>query len=146
MDDLIRRADAIDALLELYEYQASFDPTEAADLVRQGVYLAEKKIESLPSAQPKTQLSTEDTTFDTTFDCISRQAAIDFVGSMNMCDEISNEAYKKLISYLDDLPSAQPEIIRCKDCRNNHWCNIQEAAMAGDNFFCGAAERRTDEQ
>ena len=39
----------------------------------------------------------------------------------------------------------QPEIIRCKDCRNNHWCNIQEAAMAGDNFFCGAAERRTDE-
>lgn len=45
-----------------------------------------------------------------------------------------------------NLPSAQPEIIRCKDCRNNHWCNIQEAAMAGDNFFCGAAERRTDEQ
>ena len=42
-------------------------------------------------------------------DLISRQAAIDFVGSMNMCDEISNEAYKKLISYLDDLPSAQPE-------------------------------------
>jgi len=45
---------------------------------------------------------------------------------------------------LDKVPSAQPDIIRCKDCRNNHWCNIQEAAMAGDNFFCGAAERRTD--
>ena len=45
----------------------------------------------------------------------------------------------------EPLPSAQPEIIRCKDCRNNHWCNIQEAAMAGDNFFCGAAERRIDE-
>lgn len=52
-DDVISRQAAIDALLELYEYQASLDPTEAADLVRQGVYLAEKKIEKLPSAQPE---------------------------------------------------------------------------------------------
>lgn len=56
-----------------------------------------------------------------------------------------NEAIKMLKEIEKDMPSAQPEIIRCKDCRNNHWCNIQEAAMAGDNFFCGAAERRTDE-
>lgn len=54
-DDVIYRRDAIDALFELYEYQASIDPTEAADLMRQGVYLAEKKIEQLPSAPPSLQ-------------------------------------------------------------------------------------------
>ena len=40
---------------------------------------------------------------------IDADAAIDFVGSMNMCDEISNEAYKKLTSYLDEMLSVQPE-------------------------------------
>ena len=53
MSDLIDRQAAIDALIELYEYQRDIDPTEAADLVRQGIYLAEKKIEQLPSAQPE---------------------------------------------------------------------------------------------
>lgn len=53
MSDNISRAMAIDALFELYEYQRDIDPTEAADLVRQGIYLAEKKIEQLPSAQPE---------------------------------------------------------------------------------------------
>ena len=52
MDDLISRQEAIDKLCELYEYQRDIDPTEAADLVRQGIYFAEKKIEQLPSAQP----------------------------------------------------------------------------------------------
>lgn len=52
-DDTISRRVAIDALFELYEYQRDIDPTEAADLVRQGIYLAEKKIEQLPSAQPE---------------------------------------------------------------------------------------------
>ena len=49
MNVLICKQEAIDALCELYEYQRAFDPTEAADLVRQGIYLAEKKIERLPS-------------------------------------------------------------------------------------------------
>lgn len=52
-DDLIYRQAAIDKLFELYEYQRDIDPTEAADLVRQGIYLAEKKIEQLPSAEPE---------------------------------------------------------------------------------------------
>ena len=50
---LIDRQVAIDTLFELYEYQRDIDPTEAADLVRQGIYLAEKKIEQLSSAQPE---------------------------------------------------------------------------------------------
>ena len=43
-------------------------------------------------------------------DLISRQGAIDFVGSMEMCDEISAEAYQKLTNYLEEMPSTQPDI------------------------------------
>lgn len=53
MQDLIDRQTAIDDLFELYEYQRDIDPTEAADLVRQGIYLVEKKIEQLPPAEPE---------------------------------------------------------------------------------------------
>ena len=88
-------------------------------------------------------------------DLISRQAAIDAI--VNTPSEVQNKNIPlvnqydgatfrqiEILGIIEALPSAQPEIIRCKDCRNDHWCNIQEAAMAGDNFFCGAAERRTD--
>ena len=45
------------------------------------------------------------------------------------------------------LPSAQPEIIRCKDCK--HWdgvdtCDVIDAPV-WDNDFCSMAERRSDE-
>ena len=74
-------------------------------------------------------------------DLIDRQAAIDALGVFTQADALGHTP-KQIV---EALPPAQPEIVRCKDCRNNHWCNIQEAAMAGDNFFCGAAERRIDE-
>lgn len=95
MDDYISRQAAIDALCALYEYQRSIDPTEAADLVRQGIFLAEKKIEK--------------------------------------------------------LPSAQPEIIRCKDCKhytepNIEYCELYGAMILwGKDDFCSRGERRTDE-
>lgn len=50
-DDAVSRQAALEALFELYEYQRAIDPTEAADLVRQGIYLACKKIEQLPPVQ-----------------------------------------------------------------------------------------------
>ena len=71
MDDTISRQVAIDALCELYEYQRDIDPTEAADLVRQGIYLAEKKIERLPSAQQE----------------ITLESAIDYLHSIGWMQE-----------------------------------------------------------
>lgn len=32
------------------------------------------------------------------------------------------------------------KIIRCKNCRHDNNCEIQYAAQAGNEFFCGAAE------
>ena len=54
---------------------------------------------------------------------------------------------------IEDLPSAQPEIVRCKECKNSeHWyrdrrrCFLwaEDGVSVFDNGFCNYAERRTD--
>lgn len=81
-------------------------------------------------------------------DLISRQAAIDTV----------RHAWAKGLEptqYLEELPSAQPENIRCKDCmnwdttwqndwaKNYHYCPVIDRTCNGD-WYCAGAERRTD--
>lgn len=76
-------------------------------------------------------------------DLISRQVAIDGKISIQLANGVeiySDEAVP--VEYLKRLPSAQPEIIRCKDCRYNNDCEIQYSAQSGDEFFCGCAERK----
>ena len=103
-------------------------------------------------------------------DTIIRQMAID---AIYKCTDIyvnnlppmidKAEAYKAL----SDLPSAQPEIIRCKDCKHQvkewrddkrlkdkgYWvygCKVISdicgywAWFGQDDEFCSEAERRTD--
>ena len=95
-------------------------------------------------------------------DLISRQAAIEAVMECYDNDELF-EVYEEK---LRELPSAQPEIIRCKDCK--HWipydwmfsevwqskniadypedeigCNLCDVAMKA-NDFCSRGERRTE--
>ena len=86
-------------------------------------------------------------------DCISRQAAIDatwfepsYTDPLNVLTEVRDR--------LKALPSAQPEIIRCKDCEYGEqdevgrWfcrslgCQIGNEDGSG---YCADAERRTDE-
>lgn len=76
-------------------------------------------------------------------DLISRQAAI---------DAIERNAYRhtyieQIVDIINGLPSAQPEIIRCKDCKwkNNHNCTRAVEVWIDDNKYCAWAERRTDE-
>ena len=57
---------------------------------------------------------------------------------------------------IEQLPSAQPEIIRCKDCnnwdttwqndwaKNYHYCPVIDGVRNGD-WYCADAERRIDE-
>ena len=79
-------------------------------------------------------------------DAVSREAVSEWLKQYGQ--DVLHGKYKFSLMYiwknLMDLPSAQPEIIRCKDCRHNHDCNIQYHAQAGEEFYCGAAERRTD--
>ena len=81
-------------------------------------------------------------------DLIERQAAIDVA---------KQHWYKPDIAgALTELPSAQPVIIRCKDCKywdttwtndfspNYHYCPMVDGVRKED-WFCADAERRTDE-
>lgn len=37
---------------------------------------------------------------------------LDFIGSMNMCDEISNEAYKKIVCHCEEQEPCEDTISR----------------------------------
>ena len=84
-------------------------------------------------------------------DMISRQAAIDAL------DEIEAEVaegfgfeYEKWRKYFCDLPPAQPEIIRCRECKfasgDSRICMKFDHSPIGELDFCAWAERRTDEE
>ena len=102
-------------------------------------------------------------------DLISRQAAIDALDRIfDRCEEIEAHLpegdpdrtgykmypdYMIVWKYLRQLPSAQPEIIRCKDCKfyspmnketKTGICNLTMHQNFGDNWFCAGAERRTE--
>jgi hypothetical protein len=101
---------------------------------------------------------------DATSDLISRQAAIDAIANCTNCeDEKTLRAFVAkhnfgndwwggvlvAINAVKDLPSAEPEIVRCKDCKYNvssHKCLHPESffLVPDDDFYCGYAERRTD--
>ena len=88
-------------------------------------------------------------------DYISRQAAIDLAHEFIIpMDEYGqyNQGINNYCAEIIKLPSAQPEIIMCRDCR---WQKDQSGSTAWlpcmalvtpSDFYCGRAERRTDGQ
>ena len=94
-------------------------------------------------------------------DLISRQAAIDMFQNLAYDDwnqGVSTswaDAYSECANMIRELPSAQPEIIRCEDCRwgrevcGNIECFVDSnipPEYHGYEWFCPNGERRTDEQ
>ena len=83
-------------------------------------------------------------------DTISRQAAIDVVDAVWSVTGDKNVA--KVWDQIKDLPSAQPEIIRCRDCKysDENWRRVSVKWLpcmdirAPSNWFCGSAERREE--
>ena len=83
-------------------------------------------------------------TAQSTKDCISRQAAIDvfdctnelIVGGAANAQNVVNYI-NKVVGKIKALPSAQPEVIRCKDCVNH----VDDRCLAanhhtGDTEYC----------
>ena len=94
-------------------------------------------------------------------DLISRQAAIDALAEgmplsytpdgSHPADEgifMVQEIYADCIQTLEELPSAQPEIIRCRNCKfasgDSRICMKFGHSPIGELDFCAWAERRTD--
>ena len=73
-------------------------------------------------------------------DLIERQAAIRIASGYCHPANIANELAK--------LPSAQPEIIRCKDNKHlfeDNKCPLRTWWTHTEDDFCSYAERKTDE-
>lgn len=90
-------------------------------------------------------------------DTISRQAAIEVIDAVFPVDPMKSEYAQGIAcgaalakTYVEQLPSAQPEIIRCKDCKfainadTDMMCgNPKSWVVATENDFgCILAERR----
>lgn len=91
-------------------------------------------------------------------DLISRQAAIDALDNIRIPRNASwYPYYQQALTAVSKLPSARPEIIRCKDCKYAHLtvsgeCKYCDAWTDDDgypmeiyedgDFFCGNAERK----
>ena len=85
-------------------------------------------------------------------DMISRQAAIDAIlhNQEVYSNNFGNDPIDKYtIAIIDNdaqtiaqLPSAQPKIIRCKDCLMHGVCRFEQGL--GLNGYCSQAERREE--
>ena len=121
------------------------------------VIRAKNRLKELPSVQPDHNADSDkkvSISYGHESDLISRQAAIDSIakqmprsytpdGSHPADEEIfrAQEVFADCIEALEILPSAQPEIIRCKDCKHRHVENMVWTCPfglpGGENFFCG---------
>ena len=83
-----------------------------------------------------------------------RKARIESNDYMDMKDSVYEA--EQLAGWLNELKvlreriNAQPELIRCKDCKYNvssHKCLQPDSffLVTSDDFYCGYAKRRTDE-
>ena len=104
--------------------------------INYGLTLAKNEIQALPSALTH-DIRTE--THGVCLDAISRQMAID---SIQHAGKIGKQT---CIGILKRMPSAQPEIIRCKDCkhykdgeRTNTFWGVCESD------FCSEGEKKEE--
>ena len=86
---------------------------------------------------------------------IERQAAIDMKFSHGITEDgLLYVPYREVKTNLEELPSAQPDIITCKDCKysDENWRRVSVRWLpcmdmrTGSNWFCGSAERRTNDE
>jgi hypothetical protein len=142
--DTIYRQDAIDALIRKMRPQDNGDGTMVVYIM--SGRLVEETLNDLPSAQPEWN----NHTVACMHDLISRQEAID---EIRKCRFVVDAIEK-----IKDLPSVQPEIVRCKECK---WYGLPSHKITENcvrwmksngillpikpNDYCSYAERRTDD-
>lgn len=143
--DTISRKAAIDALDKRFDSIPMEQTTE--------ILLLRKDLRELPSAQPETY---EERTGTHACDLIDRQTAIDAVDKNRDTVFCNSVDYEGVLYDISNLPSAQPEIIHCGDCRYKDdgidedgipFLKCLHGRSYGGtriNDFCSWAERRTD--
>lgn len=141
-DDAISRKDAINRIDWISSGMSVCATLDEANGMRRMKKQAILELTNMPSAQP-TQTNAESNA-ESTQDCISRQAAI-LQLSHNKCGNDENDiAVQHDIETIRALPSAQTEIIRCRNCK---WKQGAECVRFADvrpfpDDYCSRAERR----
>ena len=86
-------------------------------------------------------------------DLISRQAAIEALHMHLMYRMGTDSNKKRLDEWINNLPSVQPEIIRCKDCKYNpnppecgNAACVLFYGMTDQMGFCHHGERREQDE
>ncbi len=95
-------------------------------------------------------------------DLIGREVAISAIEKWGLIDGLSEGQAIEILADKEKVPSAQSEIIYCKDCKKNNisvedtrdqykkWCPLvaYRGKAEGHEFdyqFCAFAERKTDD-
>ena len=136
--DLVSRQQTKDAIDKyLVGRNLATDGTFMARLINEIV------IDRLPSAEPT--FDARDTQYNLPIgtDYISRQQAIDDIWTVSPLARLDR---KWVDRWLRQLPSAQPEIIRCRECKfasgDSRICMKFDHSPIGELDFCSFAERR----
>ena len=120
MDDSISRQAAIDAIEHITSSMSVCVNTDECHGMKRMQRQAVIELANLPSAQQG----------------ITLESAIDYLHSIGWMQEHDRTLTE----------SAQPEIIRCKDCKffvsDMEWCEADDEHPARPDAFCSWAERR----
>lgn len=142
--DTISRQDAIDAVQKLRDAEVR----QYGKVPCKGYWeltAAMNAVRCVPTAQPETH---EERTETHACDSISRQWLIECVNEGWIKFDTEKDENRFIHLVRDIAPSAQPEIIRCKDCIFHGLCRTSPkwAVAPKDDWYCADAERSTDER
>ena len=135
MDDLISRQAAIDAVHNEFDDCIVWDESGMTTANE-----VERILDSVPSAQP-----------EPCGEVVSREVLVkffdDWMSALDInCHHQSVADLMIIKGDIKNLPSAQPKIVRCKDCK---WKQGSECVRFAEvrpfpDDFCSRAERRTE--
>ena len=149
--DLIDRQAILKHIEKIRQGALMMDDLHRQSIIMNGMLLCEEAVRNQPSVQP-----------EPCEDMVSRQRLLsdlkELVAAWKkypvMAEQI--KGVEAAIGYVEAIPSAQPEIIRCKDCKfigtdatcclvcNREGMGLRPYHVYHDDF-CSYAERRTDE-
>ena len=125
------------AIMCLEDMRIKVPIPKAAKQARENNEALDVAIKALAESELSTNLAEVGT------DCISRQQAIDDIWTVSPLARLDR---KWVDRWLRQLPSAQPEIIRCRECKfasgDSRICMKFDHSPIGELDFCSFAERR----
>lgn len=134
--DVISRQDALNAIRPLQTYKLF----EGDDMILVDKAKVQTELMMLPSTEPEQPIGVQDIL----------QYLDEYLHPIVSPEHWS--VYSELYDMVSMLTSAEPEIIRCRDCKHYRKTNKEchrtyyRCAVATPDWFCAGAERRTDER